>query len=60
MANKTCRMPGCDREREEGRYCSTEHQVKYEHIKADADEARYEEQREVHHDDVPRGPGDKL
>jgi len=57
---ETCKYPTCDREPEKGRFCSKEHKVKFEHIKADADEARYEEQREVHHDDVPRIGSDKL
>lgn len=46
-----CRYPNCDRERQDetgyaGRFCSTEHEVKYDHLKADADEARYEEEME--------------
>lgn len=43
----SCRYPNCDRETQDatgfdGRFCSKEHAIKYDHLKADADEARYE------------------
>jgi len=44
-----CRYPNCDRDargdgRHSGRFCSDEHEVKYDHLKADADEARRDAQ----------------
>jgi hypothetical protein len=52
-----CRYPNCDRDARggrgcRGRFCSDEHRVKYDHLKADADDARRAEQR--HADDAPR------
>lgn len=50
MTRDTCRLPNCDREpRGEGadlhaaRFCSPQCEVKYDHLKADAAEARYSE-----------------
>lgn len=48
----TCRYPGCDRATgQDGnpvayrtrRFCSLEHDIKYDHLKADADDARRSE-----------------
>lgn len=48
----TCKYPNCDRDTQDetgfdGRFCSKEHAIKYDHLKADADEARYEEERQT-------------
>jgi hypothetical protein len=52
-----CRYPNCDRDARgggghSGRFCSDEHEVKYDHLKADAADAQRAEQQ--HHDDAPR------
>ena len=65
MTRKTCKYPNCDRDtRDEtghaGRFCSDEHEVKYDHLKADADEARYEDRQEAHHDQHPGNAGKFL
>lgn len=37
----TCRLPGCEeRPEEDSRYCSVYHEVKYEHLAADAEDAQ--------------------
>jgi len=51
MTRDTCRYPSCDRDpgqedRDDyrsGRFCSVAHQLKHEHIKADARDARMAE-----------------
>jgi len=49
MSRDVCKMPGCDREpgtQDDGStyrtrwFCSVKHDLKYEHLKADADDAR--------------------
>ena len=66
MGRDTCRMPGCDEEpRDDGRdasanrFCSTQHELKYEHIKADAEDARRaeREQAEAERRDLPEYDG---
>jgi hypothetical protein len=54
-----CQYPNCDRDARgggghSGRFCSDEHEVKYDHLKADADDARRAEQTERQHDAAPR------
>lgn len=51
MARDTCRRPTCsndpgqqDRDDYDTRYCSVQCQVKYEHVKAEAREARLTEE----------------
>lgn len=62
----TCKYPTCnrdpgsadtDRTYRDGRFCSPKCELKYEHVKADAQDARRQEQRERHHDDAPRHGG---
>jgi hypothetical protein len=49
MGRDNCRMPGCDNDPRPNagaysrKFCSDEHEVKFDHLKADADEARYGE-----------------
>jgi len=60
MSRDTCRRSTCDNptgEADEGdynehKYCSAQCEVKHEHIKADARDARRSAER--HHDDRPR------
>jgi hypothetical protein len=48
MTRNECKMPGCDRapgeqDRDDYRtrfFCSVQHEVKYDHLKADAEDAR--------------------
>lgn len=64
MTRDECRLPGCDAEPGSGdgnpvaystrRFCSQECAVKYDHLKADADDAQRAEATERHHDDAPR------
>ena len=49
MTRDTCRMPGCDETPRDGggfagRFCSDKCEVKYDHLKADAADARRAEQ----------------
>jgi hypothetical protein len=51
MGDDNCRLPNCERDRRKsggysGRFCSDEHEVKYDHLKDDARSARREEQSE--------------
>ena len=66
MGRDTCRMPGCEDEpRDDGqdafanKFCSTKHELKYEHIKADAEDARRADEREaeVERRDLPEYDG---
>lgn len=46
----TCRLLGCNQPpRDEvgfaGRFCSTGHELKFEHVRADARDARYDDER---------------
>jgi hypothetical protein len=60
MTRETCKMPGCDNDRRthgtpySRKFCSDKHEVKYDHLKADARDAQRDEQRDRHHDDAPR------
>lgn len=36
---RECRMPGCEEPAEEGRYCTVQHEVKYDHLQDDARDA---------------------
>jgi hypothetical protein len=52
----TCRMPSCDRTPRggggfAGRFCSAEHEVKYDHLKADAQDAKRSAEREAREED---------
>lgn len=49
-------MPGCDRTPRgggsfAGRFCSTEHEVKYDHLKADARDAKRSAERDSQEED---------
>jgi hypothetical protein len=54
MTRDECRLPGCDRapgqqareDYRDGRFCSIQHETKFDHLKADARDAR-EADREV-------------
>lgn len=64
MTRDSCRLPGCDRtpgeqDREDYRsrsFCSVQCEVKYDHLKADAEDAK-RAARERHTDD--RHPGER-
>lgn len=52
----TYRMPGCDRIPRgggsfAGRFCSTEHEVKHDHLKADARDAKRSAERDSQEED---------
>jgi hypothetical protein len=52
----TCRMPGCNRTSRggggfAGRFCSTKHEVKYDHLKVDAQDAKRGAEREAQEED---------
>lgn len=49
-------MPGCDHSPRDGggfsgRFCSPEHEVKYDHLKADAQDAKRSAEREAQEDE---------
>lgn len=54
-------MLGCDRTPRggggfAGRFCSTEHEIKYDHLKADAQDAKRSAEREARENDGHRNP----
>ena len=49
---RTCRYPSCDRDATEGRFCSTEHELKYEHNYDDAQDARAVHNWESEHETI--------
>lgn len=68
MAQNECRMPGCKNEQQidgqdlyANKFCSAECEVKYDHIKADAADAKRaaeeESRREVPKRDLPEYDG---
>jgi hypothetical protein len=49
-----CKYPTCSVDREDGsKFCSTRCELKFEHVKADAEDARRSEERERGYKDEP-------
>lgn len=67
MGDDTCKMPGCDENRrgledaQDGfaaNFCCKKHELRYEHIKADAEDARRAEEKQARDDgDWPERDG---